>query len=281
MSGALLPPIPLYIAYSKNELASAQAVAKSNPATQSLISYFQTVAPTIKTPEQLLSNTRALSVVLGAFGVTSYANETAVLKQLLTQSPTAQGSLASTIGNAKLQAFAEAFSNWGTKTPLSDSSSVSAVVNAFEAGAFEQQAGTQAPGLQNALYFSRNIGSITTITQLQSDSTLLEVAVAVLGVPYDDFAQLDFAQQTSLINSKIKASDFTNPTWVNHTAEQYLVQQTSSTSLVPTITPGSIESLFSNSTSLATGNSLLSILDTSLASTGTTASAGSLLSLFT
>jgi hypothetical protein len=280
MSGSIsLPPIPLYLSYSANEVADAAAAAKGSVETQALVAHFQASAAKITSPNALLSDYKSLEVVLGAFGISNQINSTALLRQLLTQDPTSTTSVAYRIGNPKYLEFAKALSNWSTP-PFATASSRASIVTAYEENHFEAQAGQQAPGLQDALYFTRQIGSVTSITQLQSDPTLLAVAVTTAGLPLTDFQLLPFTQQTKLLTSKIKLSDFKNPATVQRLAEQYLVTQ-QSTAGTATVAPGSLLSLFGGSDT--SGNSILTVLQAAegISSTGTTATsaAASILSL--
>lgn len=279
MTTAILPPIPLYLSYAANETADAVTTTKSSPEAQSLIAHFQATAANITTPKQLLADYKSLSVVLGAFGLSNQINNTALLNKLLTQNPSAKGSLASQLGAKYLQ-FANAISTWNTPTsttgavtsPFAKAGDRASLVTAYEVNNFESSVNGQAPGLQDALYFTRKIASVTTITQLQSDPTLLAVAVTTAGLPLTDFQVLSFAQQTQILTTKINLKNFQSPADVKRAAEQYLVsQQTNVNTTAQTVAPGSLLSLFGGSDT--TGNSIISILQTATGDsiTGTTA----------
>ncbi len=279
-TAALLPPIPLYLSYAANESAEAAKAAQSNGQAQALIAHFQSASAKITTPNALLADYKSLQVVLGAFGIGNQIGNTAILRQLLTQDPTSKSSVAYRLGNPKTLAFAKALSNWN-KPPFADAGSRTSIVAAYQTNIFEASASQQAPGLQQALYFTREIGQVTSLTQLQSDPDLLAVAVTAAGLPVQDFDVLDFATQTRILKDKIKLSDYQNPKTVQRLAEQYLVaQQTAATNA--SVPPGSLLSLFGGSDT--SGNSLLTVLETAsgASSSGTTASnSGSLvLSLF-
>jgi hypothetical protein len=279
MTAAILPPIPLYLSYAANETADAVTTTKSSPEAQSLIAHFQATAAKITTPKQLLSDYKSLSVVLGAFGLSNQINNTALLNKLLTQNPSAKGSLASQLGAKYLQ-FAKAISTWNTgtgtgatKSPFAQAGDRTALVTAYEVNNFEASVNSQAPGLQDALYFTRKIASVTSVTQLQSDPTLLAVAVTTAGLPLTNFQVLSFAQQTHILTTKINLKNFQNPADVKRAAEQYLVsQQTNVNTTAQTVAPGSLLSLFGGSDT--TGNSIISILQTATGDSisGTTAS---------
>jgi Protein of unknown function (DUF1217) len=287
MSGSTgLSPLQSYLSYSADEAKYANAASLGNGQQTGLINYFQANASSITTPAALLKNYKALSVVLGAFGVGNLIGSTALVQQLLTQDPTSKSSVAYRIGNAKYLAFATALHNWNPP-PFSTADGVNAIVTAYKTNNFEASANTQTPGLQNALYFTRTAKSITTVTQLQSDSSLLAVAVTGIGLPLTAYDNLSFAQQTTLLTQKLKISDLQKPAYVQHLAELYLVQQqlTAGTQL-PTPAAGSIASLFSGTST--SGDSVLTILEdsngggtSSLLGTSTTGTATNpLLSLF-
>jgi hypothetical protein len=295
MSGSIFSaaggsPIQAYLTDSGNEAKYATASAAGNAQATNLINYFTKNAASITTPAALLGNYKALSVVLGAFQIGNEINSTALVKQLLTQDPTSKTSLAYRSGNAKFLNFATALQNW-SPPPFSTAAGINSIVTAYKTNLFEGSANTQTPGLQNALYFTRTAGSITTLTQLQSDSSLLAVAVTGLGLPLTAFENLSFAQQTSLLQQKLPIADLQKPSYVKHLAELYLVQQQlNSGGATPAAQPGSIAALFGGGSSgNAGGAGLLSILQTSeigsststtsLLGTSTTASSP-LLSLF-
>ena len=278
MSGSIgLSPITLYTNDAASETAKAAANLKANPQASALAAYFQKVAPSLTTPAALLKDTKALTVVLGAFNLSGSINDTAILKDLLTQNPNAKNSLAQTLGSAKYQIFANALSDW-TTPPFATKSAVSQIVSAYSTNVFEQAADTQAPGLANALYFTREAPSLKSVAAIQSDSNLLDVVVTGLGLPLDNFEELGFDQQTAILTSKLHLANLQSPAYVKQTAEQYLVSRQSTADSTPAA--GSTASLFSDDTD-TTGNSLLSILDPASSTDSSGSSGGSsVLSLF-
>jgi hypothetical protein len=283
-----LSPLQSYLSYSTNEAKYANAASLGNGQQTGLINYFTAKAAKITTPTALLGDYKALSVVLGAFGIGNLINSTALVKQLLTQDSSSKSSVAYRIGNAKYLAFANALQNW-SPPPFSTTDGVNAIIAAYKTNNFEASANTQTPGLQNALYFTRTAKSITTITQLQSDSSLLAVAVTGLGLPLTAYDNLSFPQQTTLLTQKLNIAELQKPAYVQHLAELYLVQQQlNAGTQVPTAQPGSIASLFGGTASSTSADSVLTILEgssgggtRSLLGTSTTGTATNpLLSLF-
>ena len=276
MSGSVgTSPIQQYLLYSAKETTYAAQNLTATPQDSSLLTYFKANAANITTPAQLLGNYKALQVVLTAFNLQGSINDTAILKSLMTQDPTSSTSLAKTLNNTQYTLFAKAFSNW-TTSPFT-SANIAQIAQSYTTNTFEQSANTQSPGLANALYWSRLAPAITSISQLQSDPTLLKVAVATTGVTYDQYVALSFTQQTALLTKSIKLSQLATPSYVNQVAEQYLIQNGSSGSSAPA--PGSIASLYSDTSDTDAGDSLLSILDPS-ANLADDSSSGGVLSLF-
>ena len=292
MSGALgISPIQEYVSYSANEAKQAASYALSNSTESSLGAYFTKNAASITTPAQLLGNYKALSVVLGAFGIGDLIGSTALIKQLLTQDPTNKGSTVQRIGNAKYQAFAQALHSW-SPPPFATPAGVAATVKAYQLFGFEAAQNTptsgggaaQNNGLQAALYFTRIAPSITSYLQLQSDQQLLNVAVTAVGLPLSAFDGLSFEQQSALLKQKLPIASLAKPSFVTHLAEEYIVQQQLANGpSISTPQAGSLLNAFSDTDTTAA--SLLTILNasntasTALSSTGTTA-ANPLLSLF-
>ncbi|GAB6853252.1 DUF1217 domain-containing protein [Asaia astilbis] len=106
-------PVASYLSALKDEDLAASNYVKSDVATKQAIASFEKKAPAITSADALLKDYSSLQVVLGAFGMSSYSNATALLKQLLTQDPTSSTSLAKKSQNATWLAFADAFSVWG------------------------------------------------------------------------------------------------------------------------------------------------------------------------
>ncbi len=223
ITGAGLSPITLYLSDTANETQSVANYQKTDTSLTSDAAYFQSVASTLSTPAALLGNYRALSFVLSAFGVQDQIQNTGILKQLMTQDPTKTTSLAQTMGNPGLYRFALAMNQFNPP-PFSNAGDVTATINAAATNRFEKAQDTLSPGLQSALYFTRNIGSITNVNALISDPALLKVYLVTQGVDPTTFGNLDFAHQQSTLTNMVKFSDFTNPQTVTKLAETYLVR---------------------------------------------------------
>ncbi|GBR54578.1 hypothetical protein AA106555_1726 [Neokomagataea thailandica NBRC 106555] len=214
--------IPQYLTIIKNEQKSVQQWTKTSPQTQQTIATFQKDAASITSPDQLLKNYRALSVVLGAYGMSSALGQTAVLRQLMTQDPSSTTSLAARGGNATWKAFAKDFSDWSTSSPLSSQTVLDKIGQNYLTNSYENSVQTQTPGLGNALYFTRTVTSDTKLVNIMADPKLLKVAVTVAGFDPTQFGALDYPEQQRLLSAKLDLKQFSTPQNTQKFAQRYL-----------------------------------------------------------
>ncbi|HEX3575144.1 MAG TPA: DUF1217 domain-containing protein [Rhodopila sp.] len=238
---------------------NSAAIEKSylaGTSTASDIAYFKSVAPTITTPDQLLSNYRALTFVTTAYGMSGQQNETALLKQLMTQNPNATGSLAQQLGTVNYLQFASAMSNWNPP-PFSTQTGINNAIAGFQQNSFDAAVGQDNPVLQNALYFTQNAQGATTLTQLMSNPTLLSVVTGALGIP-SAFGNLSYTQQVAMLTPLVNMSQFSTAAGVASFVNKYVDMSevaaseagTSTTSTtVSTSTTATVTSLFSSAVS--------------------------------
>ncbi len=261
MSGAVgLPPIPVYLSIIKNETTAVTRTEAADVAAQAAVGHFTQAASTLKTPQALLGDYRSLSVVLGAFGMSSMIGQTAIIKDLLTQDPTSSTSLAKKSGNALWQRFAQQMSGWtATSTPLMSKTNVSAISSQYLTNQFETRQGSATPGMQQALYFTRTAHSASSLNALMSDPTQLNVIETVLGLDPTQFGALDFTEQQSILQKDVNLKQFGTPAGIQRYAEQYLaITEVSPPSVAQTFTTAS---LFGSG---STSDSLLQIIGNSL-----------------
>ncbi|MBS0965007.1 DUF1217 domain-containing protein [Acetobacter okinawensis] len=194
---------------------------------QSGVASFESAAGSITTASALLANTAVLNVVTGAYGVDASNNEVTLLTSLLTQDPTSSTSLASASGNSSWQSFATDFEVWGANggsvsaTPFT-STKIQSIVEDYQMRQYESSTALSDNGVGNALYFTRTMSSITSLSQLMSDPTLLTVAETVSGYDPDQFGALDYDQQVRLLSKKIDFTKLSTPKQIQQYAEQYL-----------------------------------------------------------
>lgn len=203
----------------KNSPAIEKAYA-SDGSSASDIAYFKSVASTLTTPDALLKNYRALTFVATAYGLGSQVDQTAILKKLMTQDPTATTSLAQQLSDNNYRTFANALSNW-SPPPFSTQSGIDAAVAGFQQHSFETSIGKDSTPLQEAEYFSQNAKGLTSIYQVMSDKALLDVVTTALGIP-SSFGNLSFDQQVAILKPRVDMTQFATADGVNKFINKYL-----------------------------------------------------------
>jgi len=203
----------------KNSAAIEKSYA-ADSSSASDIAYFQSVAPTLTTPAALLSNYRALSFVCTAYGLGSEVDQTAILKQLMTQNPNASTSLAQQLSDNNYRVFATAMSNW-SPPPFSSATGINAAIAGYQQNSFDTSVGTDSTSLQSAMYFTQNAKGVTSLYQLMSDPALLNVVTTALGIP-SAFGNLSFQQQVNILKPRVDMSQFSTAAGVATFVNKYL-----------------------------------------------------------
>ena len=141
---------------------------------------------------------------------------------------------ASAVAIAKGTALSVSPAVGGVITPaLSDASNVASIVSSFETNAYESSMGQQYAGLDDALYYTRTMGSVTSINQLMSNAKLLKVVTTSLGMG-NYFGSLDYTQQLAILKNKINIKQMTSPEGIKKTSLQYLITKAANTVAAPT-----------------------------------------------
>jgi hypothetical protein len=205
---------------------------------------FRERTPRLADADALLKDRRALTMVLEAFQLESEIGKRAIIRRMLTEDPTAEGSLASRMSDPRWREFAATFGPRRDGKPLDDTALVGRLLDRAMTNRFEKAMGEANPGLREALYFRRMASSATTVPALMADRALLEVARGSAGLP-QQFGLLSFEQQRDLIKRRVDLTQLQDPKAVARMAARYLTTRESST---PT---SQVAALFDNSGSTA------------------------------
>ncbi|MDE2363038.1 MAG: DUF1217 domain-containing protein [Hyphomicrobiales bacterium] len=200
-----------YLAIANN-LAKWQSITSRSPAVTTATNYFEANIGSVKSASDLTKNTRLFDYAMTAFGLGDRLDSKGLMTQVLKQGVTSSTALAKTLANSNILAFAKAFdfADNGSST-TSSSSLVRSVVAKYTENALETDQGRQNPGVQLALYFQNHAPAITDGYGILADKNLLTVVQTALGVsPMTGLEPID--QQASMLASKIKFSDFRDPT---------------------------------------------------------------------
>ncbi|GAA3669268.1 MULTISPECIES: DUF1217 domain-containing protein [Acetobacter] len=201
MSISGISPVSQYLTALKNEDAAASTYAKTDVTTKQATAGFEQAAASITTVSGLMKNYSALNVVLGAYGMGSYASATALVQKLLTQDPTSSSSLAKSSSNATWLAFADAFKTWGqgggsVQTSPLTSSTITSIVNEYQTDTTQS--------LQSDLAaFNNAAPGITTASALLANTAVLNVVLSAYGM---DALEGDTSVLTALLTQDPSSS---------------------------------------------------------------------------
>src|SRR5215471_2175684 len=158
-SGVGLPIVDFQIA-TKNQ-AQLLAQFQKTPSYASAVAYYQANIGNVKTPDDLLKNPKLLQVALSAFQLEGAANETGILRDLLTQDPTQSTSLAQQLIDPRFQAFARAFSSLRNDNgaTITNPASINAVLAGYTTNEYDKFVSNtfNDPSLRQALFFQNTI----------------------------------------------------------------------------------------------------------------------------
>jgi Protein of unknown function (DUF1217) len=191
--------------------ARYQKLTAQQPAVKTAAAYYQAHIGKIQNVDQFVGNYRLLSYALQAYGLGDQINNSALIKQVLSQGTTNPKALANTLPNANWKAFAKAFnfSATGAASPTS-AGSVATTESDYVEQQLEINQGASDPGVELALYFKRVAPKITSTFGILADKNLLEVVQTVFNLaPTASASQID--QQAKAIQKLVPLADLQDP----------------------------------------------------------------------
>ncbi|GIX11309.1 DUF1217 domain-containing protein [Elioraea sp.] len=183
---------------------------------------FRQRAAEIGSIDELMKDRRTLTFVLEAFQLESEVDKRAVVRRLLTDDPADLGSFANRMVDPRYRQINQTFGfDDPTKPPLADPERVEAIIRKTLTNRFEKANGEANPGLREAMYFKRMIGTVSDVKGLMGDRVLTAVARTALGLP-KQFGLLDYEQQKAILEKRLDPTKFKDPAWVNRFVQRYL-----------------------------------------------------------
>lgn len=227
-------PVTALQVAERNQTQEIAATA-AQPAVSRAIAAFTQAISTATTPEQFLSSPTALNVLLTANGLGSDASYTALAQKVLLSNPSDPNSLVNQVANSNptwlsvVQTYQ--FATQGLAV-LKNPSVQQTIANGYAEVTWRQSLDATTPGLSDALTFQSAAGTITSASQILSNTVLFNVVTTALSIPPQIIYQ-DRGAQEQAINSQLDFSRLKDPNYVNAITDQFLVnnqQQSSSTS---------------------------------------------------
>lgn len=216
-----LQPIPLYNVIARDEPGYVGKFVAADPTTANNIAYFKQHAASFTSVDKILKDPRALTVLLGAYGLQDKLQYPALLKKILTEDPRTNASLAFRTGNQAYLQLGTLVGQFRTP-PFATAANVNKVVAAYAKNAFEGSEDIVSPGIKAALHFKSTIGSITSINALMSDAQLVAVASAGIGLSSQSFNNMSFDQQVNVLTRSIHFSKFASSNYTDQFVTKYL-----------------------------------------------------------
>ncbi|MBY6241758.1 DUF1217 domain-containing protein [Methylosinus sp. Sm6] len=192
-----------------NNQAKWQSITAKSPDVATQTKYFQDNIGKVKSADEFMKDERLFDYAMTAFGLGDMTYAKGMMKKVLEQG-VGSGSLAVTLNNSNIKAFATAFDfvDNGEET-TSSATLVDTVTSRYAEQALETDQGEQNPGVELALYFQRKAPEITSAYGILADSKILSVVQTALGLSTDTSSQ-SIDSQAKMLTSKVDFADFQN-----------------------------------------------------------------------
>ena len=208
-----------YLAISNN-LAAQQTATASSGQVKSATAYYLANIGKVKSISDFVGNYRLLSYSLKAYGLEDIGNAQGLITKLLQGGTTDPKALANTLSDQNYKAFAKAFDFAGQGAAVTSTTAVTTgTTSRYVEQTLEDNQATSNPGVQLALYFTREAPSVTNVYGLLADKNLLKVVQTAFGLPVSASADID-AEATSL-SKYVSVADLQNPAKVKQIAERF------------------------------------------------------------
>jgi hypothetical protein len=225
------PVLALQVA-EQNQTQDIAATA-AQPAVAQAIDAFKQALATATTPQQFLANPAALNVLLTANGLGGDTSYTALAQQVLLSDPSDPNSLVNQVASSNPSWLSVTqtyqFATQGLAI-LKNPSVQQTIANGYAEVTWRQSLDATTPGLSDALTFQSEAGTITSASQILSDTVLFNVVTTAFNIPQQIIYQ-DQGAQEQAIDSQLDFSRLKDPNYVNAITDQFLTntqQQNSS-----------------------------------------------------
>jgi hypothetical protein len=217
-----------------NNMSKWQQITASTPSVAQATKYYQANIGKVTTIADFVNNYRLFSYAMTAFGLGSMTYAKGLMQKVLQQGVSSSTSLANSLNDPRILAFAKTFNFAANGATTTSSSAVTEdVVTNYTEQALETNQGAQDPGVQLALYFQRNAPKVTSVLGILADKNLLTVVQTTLGLSPLMSAQ-DINVQESLLSKLVNVSDFQDPkklqSFIERFTAMYDLNNSSSTS---------------------------------------------------
>jgi hypothetical protein len=199
-----------YLQVSSN-IGKWQKVTASSATVKLQTKYFQENIGKVTSAREFINNPRLFNFALTAYGLGDQTKNRVLFTKILEQGVDSRSSLAYTLHNASILAFAKTFDFKGKGAAVTQQPGFAqAIVDSYVEQQLEANKGQQNPGVQLALYFQRNAPNLTSTLSILADKNLLTVVQTALGISPTTSAQ-PIDRQLALLKNKVNLDDFKDP----------------------------------------------------------------------
>ncbi|MDE5442548.1 DUF1217 domain-containing protein [Bradyrhizobium sp. CSA207] len=216
----MLSTIADYTRLTKDMGKSLTQVAKQ-PDVSRETDYFFSHIGNVKTIDDFLKDYRLYSYAMKAYGLSDMVYAKAFMRKVLTEGIANKDTFANKLTDTRYREFAAAFNfaALGSKATQT-AAATTGTATQYVTQTMEQKAGDQNEGLRLALYFTRKASTIKNSYQILADKALTQVVQTALGLS-STISSADIDAQAKMITSKIKLTDFQDPTKVNKFVQRF------------------------------------------------------------
>jgi hypothetical protein len=183
---------------------------------------FRERAAAIGSVEELMKDRRTLQFVLEAYQLEGEIDKRGIINKLLTDDPANTRSFANRMIDPRYRQINRDF-GLTEGAPLANAALVERIIDRTLTNRFEKAQGEANPGVREALYFKRAIGTVNSVVELMNDRVLTSVVRGALGLP-DKFGLLEFDQQKRILEKRVDFEKLKEPREVDRLVQAYLIK---------------------------------------------------------
>ena len=203
-----------------NNLAAQQTATANQAQVKNDTAYYLANIGKVTSVADFVGNYRLFSYAMKAYGLEDMNYAKGLMTQVLEGGVTSSSALANTLSDPRYKAFATAFNFAGQGTSATSSAAATTgTTSLYVDQSLEDNQAQSNPGVQLALYFTREASSVTNLYGLLADKNLLQVVQTAFGLPASATANIDAEEQT--LSKYVSVADLQDPAKVKDIAERF------------------------------------------------------------
>jgi hypothetical protein len=196
---------------------------EAQPTVARDMSVFEEKITDIKSVDDLMKNRTILTMVLSSFQLESEIDKPAMVKKILTESPTDPESLVNRLVEPRWTKLANALHGLNNNPDFFlNQANIDAILTGYKTNEYEKFEGENADGVREAMYFKRLAGGVETIEQVIADKAIMQVVRVSLGLP-ESFQALSYEQQKERLDKQFDVEDLKDPEKIDEIIERFLI----------------------------------------------------------